>query len=131
MQFTQIKETCLYVSDLERSRAYYQDRLGLELISFVEGSHVFFRAGTSVLLCFLPEVSRAKQSPPPHYAAGKQHIAFEAPAEQYDTLLRAIQEQGIDVYHHEVWARGARSFYFDDPDGHVLEVVETGMWDPF
>lgn len=130
MQFTQIKETCLYVSDLEKTRAFYSEQLGLEIISFVDNSHVFFRAGSSVLLCFLPEVSATKQSPPPHYAQGKQHIAFEAPAGHYEALLRAVQERDISVYHHETWPGGARSFYFDDPDGHVLEVVEQGMWDP-
>jgi catechol 2,3-dioxygenase-like lactoylglutathione lyase family enzyme len=129
MQFSQIKETCLYVSDLSRCRAFYADQLGLEVISFVEGSHVFFRAGTSVLLCFLPEVSRAKVSPPPHYAHGRQHLAFEAPPEQYEVLLEQFHGQDIEVYHHELWPNGTRSFYFDDPDGHVLEVVESGLWD--
>lgn len=128
MQFTQIKETCLYVADLDRTRAFYAERLGLEVISMVEGSHVFFRAGTSVLLCFLPEASKAKQSPPPHYAHGKQHLAFEAPDDHYEALLRAVQERGIKVYHHEKWPNHKRSFYFDDPDGHVLEVVERGVW---
>lgn len=129
MNFTQIKETCLYVSDLECSRDFYAGRLGLEIISFVEGSHVFFRAGSSVLLCFLPEVSRVKQSPPPHYGSGKLHLAFEAPVGQYDSFLQEIQDKGIDVYHHETWARGTRSFYFDDPDCHVLEILESGVWD--
>jgi catechol 2,3-dioxygenase-like lactoylglutathione lyase family enzyme len=129
MQFTQIKETCLYVSDLERTRAFYAYRLGLEVISFVQDSHVFFRAGSSVLLCFLPEVSRVKESPPPHYGSGKLHLAFEAPAGQYDAYLLQIKEKDIEVYHHETWARGTRSFYFDDPDGHVLEILEPGVWD--
>lgn len=129
MKFTQIKETCLYVSDLERTRTFYADQLGLEVISFVEDSHVFFRVGTSVLLCFLPEVSREKKSPPPHYGSGKLHLAFEAPEGHYEALLRAVQERNIDVYHYETWARGTRSFYFDDPDGHVLEILECGVWD--
>lgn len=129
MQFTQIKETCLYVGDLERTRAFYADRLGLEVISFAEGSHVFFRAGSSVLLCFLPGVSRVRQSPPPHYGSGRLHLAFEAPAGQYDDFLRQIQAQGIGIYHHKTWSRGRRSFYFDDPDGHVLEILEFGVWD--
>ncbi|GHB82925.1 VOC family protein [Persicitalea jodogahamensis] len=129
MNFIQIKETCLYVSDLARTRDFYAGQLGLEVISFVEDSHVFFRAGSSVLLCFLPNVSRVKESPPPHYGSGKLHLAFEAPAGQYENYLREIQEQGINVYHHETWARGTKSFYFDDPDGHVLEVLEPGVWD--
>lgn len=129
MEFTQIKETCLYISDLNRTRDFYVDKLGLTLIAFVEDSHVFFRAGSSVLLCFLPDVSRSKQSPPPHYGAGKLHLAFEAPAGKYETMLSEIKEKSIKVYHHETWAHGTRSFYFDDPDGHVLEILEPGVWD--
>jgi catechol 2,3-dioxygenase-like lactoylglutathione lyase family enzyme len=41
MKFTQIKETCLYVSNLEKTRNFYSEQLGLEIISFVENSRVF------------------------------------------------------------------------------------------
>ena len=33
------------------------------------------------------------------------------------------------MIHEETWRAGVKSFYFHDPDGHVLEVVPKGMWD--
>jgi hypothetical protein len=35
---------------------------------------------------------------------------------------------GIAIVHEEPWGDRFRSFYFHDPDGHVLEVVPAGMW---
>ncbi|RMG55718.1 MAG: glyoxalase [Bacteroidetes bacterium] len=126
--FSQIKETCLYVQDLDRTEAFYHHQLGLPLISKVPGRHVFFRAGSSVLLCFLPEVTRQEEVLPPHYAAGKQHLAFECAPGAYEEWQQLLIEQGIPIIHEARWGDHYRSCYFHDPDGHVLEVVEPGMW---
>ena len=58
MNFIKIKDTCLYIKDLERAREFYHEILELPLISYVEGKHIFFRAGSSVLLCFNPDDSK-------------------------------------------------------------------------
>jgi catechol 2,3-dioxygenase-like lactoylglutathione lyase family enzyme len=57
MNFRQIKETCIYFRDLELARSFYHEKLGLPIICYVETKHIFFRAGTSVLLCFNPDDS--------------------------------------------------------------------------
>lgn len=53
MNIKRIKETCLYVTDLDATTAFYAGKLGLPLLSKVPGRHVFFRAGETVLLCFI------------------------------------------------------------------------------
>ncbi len=83
MTIRQIKETCLYVTDLDRTEHFYCQQLGLPLISRVEGRHIFFRAGTSVLLCFIAEKTREDKELPPHYGTGQLHIAFEVTPEEY------------------------------------------------
>lgn len=128
MQFNQIKETCLYVKDLSATEKFYVEKLGLVCFAKSPGRHVFFRAGTSVLLCFNSEVTKTKTAVPPHYADGKQHLAFEVPREDYDKRKEEIQSAGIMITHEQTWSNGFKSFYFDDPDGHVLEVVPEGMW---
>jgi hypothetical protein len=57
MNISRIKETCLYISNLEKAKEFYTGKLGLPVISFVEGRHIFFRAGQSVLLCFIAEIT--------------------------------------------------------------------------
>lgn len=129
MEFTQIKETCLYVSDLDRAEAFYHGKMDLPVISKVDGRHIFFRAGTSVLLCFIPSATRQEKELPPHYAEGKQHIAFEVPAKEYQKCKEAMRLKGISTTHEQEWKDGLESFYFEDPDGHVLEIVPFGIWE--
>ncbi len=123
-----IKETCLYVKDVAVSKAFYHGHLGFSVIGSVPDRHVFFRVGQSVLLCFNPEVTRAEKQLPPHYASGLQHIAFEVPKSDYAKEKARLLEAGITITHEQDWPNGLESFYFNDPDGHVLEIVPQGLW---
>lgn len=129
MKINFIKETCLYVSNLHNTRAFYEGKLGFTLINLTEGRHIFFRAGKSVLLCFLPEATKEDTHLPAHYGSGKLHLAFEVPKKEYEEWKEKIKRLGIEIIHEEPWHDGFLSFYFHDPDGHVLEIVQEGMWD--
>lgn len=130
MNFLKIKETCLYVHDLEQARKFYHETLELPLISYVKDKHIFFRAGSSVLLCFNPHDSRQKETPPPHFGGGKQHFAFEVKQSDYAQAKRWIESKNIRITDTVTWKSGAESFYFEDPEGNVLEIVpDKGIWD--
>lgn len=129
MYFTKIKETGLYVQDLDRTQNFYERKLGLEVIGRSEGRHIFFKSGTTVLLCFIAGATKFDEQLPRHYAAGKMHIAFEVPKDQYEEIKEKIRAQNISIEHEQQWGDEYRSFYFRDPDGHSLEVVPEGMWD--
>ncbi len=129
MKFTKIKETCLYVHDLERAKKFYHELLELPLISYVPDKHIFFSAGSSVLLCFNPEDSKYKTNPPGHYGGGKQHFAFEVREPDYEESKNWIQQKGIAITETALWKSGGESFYFEDPEGNVLEIVpDRGIW---
>lgn len=129
MTIQRIKETCIYVTDLHRTKQFYEGTLGLPLISLVEGRHVFFRAGESVLLCFIAGATENEKSLPPHGARGSVHFAFEVEKNDYPASLKMIGKAGIPVLHQHTWPNGRRSFYFHDPDGNLVEVLEEGLWD--
>lgn len=129
MQFKQIKETCLYITDIDKTEAFYHDLLELPVISKVDGKHIFFKAGNSVLLCFIASDSKRKVSPPPHYGEGKLHLAFETTPEEYEQWKEKIISLGLKIIDDVIWKSGQHSFYFHDPDGHVLEVVPEGIWE--
>ncbi len=129
MRIRQIKETSLYIYDLEMAFRFYHKKLGLPLISRVENQHIFFRAGSSVLLCFIPESTSKKTELPPHFGSGNQHLAFEVDPEDYQAWKDKISASGIAIIHQETWKDELESFYFLDPEDNVLEVVQTGMWD--
>lgn len=129
MRFKQIKETCIYYHDLEQARHFYHDVLGLEIIGHMEDKHIFFRVGSSVLLCFNPDDSRNKKSPPPHFAAGKYHFAFEVDKSEYEDQKQQLLSKGITITDEVTWKNGLKSSYFEDPMGNVLEIVPEGVWD--
>lgn len=129
MEIKKIKETCLYVAELERTRHFYQEKLGLEVIGEVKGRHIFFRAGSSVLLCFIPEISKRGGTLPPHFGSGQLHLAFEVAPEEYENWKEKIKNSDIPIEQEYDWGKGFLSFYFRDPDQHLLEVVMEGMWE--
>ncbi|WP_347158265.1 VOC family protein [Pontibacter chitinilyticus] len=129
MKVNKIKETCLYVQDLEKTKAFYQGKLGLEVIGEVAGRHVFFRAGESVLLCFIAAAAAAGGTLPPHYGSGQLHLAFEVEQADYEKHKAQVQHQHIAIEQEYDWGSGFLSFYFRDPDQHLLEVVMAGMWE--
>jgi catechol 2,3-dioxygenase-like lactoylglutathione lyase family enzyme len=129
MNIRQIKETCIYMRDLESARHFYHELLGLPIIHQAKDKHIFFRAGSSVLLCFHPDDSRLKISPPAHFSEGRYHFAFEIPGSEYEQHKEWIAQLGIRITDEVNWPNGSKSFYFEDPAGNVLEIVPEGVWD--
>jgi catechol 2,3-dioxygenase-like lactoylglutathione lyase family enzyme len=129
MKISRIKETCIYVSNLEVTKDFYAGKLGLATISRVKGRHVFFKAGESVLLCFIAEQTKKETDLPPHGAQGSIHFAFEVEREAYAAALEQVKQSGIEILHEHKWPAGRHSFYFHDPDKNVVEIIEEGIWD--
>ncbi|KAL2851888.1 Glyoxalase/Bleomycin resistance protein/Dihydroxybiphenyl dioxygenase [Aspergillus pseudoustus] len=59
----------------------------------------------------------------------RQHfcLAVQSPeqVEQWEKHLRA---QGVQVLSRMGWERGGKSVYFEDLDGHVVEIASKGVW---
>ncbi len=128
MNILQIKETCIYFRDIEKAKSFYHGILGFPIIGYLKEKHIFFRAGNSVLLCFNPDDSRLKKSPPAHFSEGKYHFAFEVLPNEYEAHKREIESKGVKIIDRLVWQNGQESFYFEDPVGNVLEIVPLGVW---
>lgn len=130
MNILHIKESSLYVKDLQQTEDFYSGKLGLKVLGKVEGHHVFFKAGSSVLLCFIASSTNSGYMRiPPHGASGQIHFAFEVNSEDYEPAKEEISQKGILIIHEQEWKKNARSFYFRDPDGHLVEVAQKGIWD--
>ena len=66
----------------------------------------------------------------PHYGNGKIHFSFEVTDEEYISTKEEIKAKGISITSEVIWKSGKESFYFEDPQGNVLEVVpDKGIWD--
>lgn len=129
MKILRIKETCIYVTDLDKTKSFYAGRLGLEVLSLVEDRHVFFRVGESVLLCFVAAQTQQETHLPPHGARGSIHFAFEVEKEEYANILEKIKDSSILILHEHIWKNNLRSFYFHDPDDNLVEIIEESLWE--
>jgi len=126
-------ETALYVDDLDRARAFYQDTLGLRPMNSDSRFLAFDVGGRSVLLLFhrgatLETVHLPGGTIPPHDGHGPLHIAFAVTADALPEWERRLTEQGVSIEARTAWPRGGHSIYFRDPDNHLLELVTPGVW---
>jgi catechol 2,3-dioxygenase-like lactoylglutathione lyase family enzyme len=120
-------ETHINVSHLERSMAFYQDVLGLRLGRLERDRRVAFywMGGWGEAMLGLWEKPAAAVAP--------QHFAFRASVEDVrDRSVAWLKERGLACRNFlddgserpMVFAwMPAIAIYFDDPDGHVLELI--------
>lgn len=128
-----VLEAALYADDLDAARTFYGEIMGLPEIVAVEGRHVFFQAGKTVLLVFNPAATTAPPGNPalpvpPHGARGPGHLCFSAPAAQIDAWCKRLTAAGHPIEADFNWPNGARSIYFRDPAGNSLEIAEPKLW---
>jgi catechol 2,3-dioxygenase-like lactoylglutathione lyase family enzyme len=128
-----ILESALYVDDLDVAQAFYQDVLGLSVITRIANRHVFFRMQGAVLLLFNPDetevaTGNTTMPVPPHGARGPGHLCFAATRAQIGQWRDHLQAHGIEIEAEFDWPNGARSLYFRDPAGNSLEFAEPRLW---
>ena len=131
-------ETGLFVRNLSRARDFYQHIVGLEKLKESEAGCVFVVAKGQLLLLISEEKARVPSKapggevPPCVSGAGETlgagHIAFAVAEAEFDGWRARLESQGVEVLSEVAWEGGARSLYFRDPDGHLLELATPGLW---
>ena len=128
-----VLETALYVDDLHRARAFYEEVLGLTALTNDSRFLAFDVDGRSVLLLFrrgstLEPVHLPGGTIPPHDGSGPIHMAFAIAAAELAAWEKCLGEHNVAIESRTDWPRGGKSIYFRDPDNHLLELVTPGVW---
>ncbi len=131
----------LGVNDLEKSLAFYCDGLGLETSGIIatefqgdethaSGAVAMFQLHNGVILALYPRTELAKDAheplgvvSPTEFSLG--HLVPDK--EAVDALMQQAAAAGASITdspHERPW--GIYSGYFQDPDGHLWEII----WDP-
>lgn len=105
----------LHCRDTARSRAFYTDVLGMG-VRVESDAYVFLACGTQVVALF-----RANDGLPSRRRE-MDHVAFTVKS-TYDETLAMLDAHGIAV---ETRAGDPRCIYFDDPDGHRIQILAAG-----
>ena len=116
--------------DSEETRTFYEDFLGLPLVSAFEinqgrALHTFFEMDDGSCLAFF-EVPNAPFEFKEQDALDL-HIALGVENDVFDTMLQKAKAEGRDV-RGPVDHGFVRSIYFRDPNGYVIELTaNTGV----
>ena len=128
----------LAVADLDRALRFYRDGLGFDSPGIVgtewpgddehpAGPVAMFRLDDGLMLCLYPRTELAKDAALPLQAPASTEfsIGHIVPDRQaVDRLLAQAEAAGATVTdrgHDRPW--GIYSGYFEDPDGHLWEII--------
>lgn len=116
----QLNHTIVWCRDKQRSAAFLTEILGLPAaVPF--GAMLVVRLSNGASLDFYQQDGKI----------GCQHYAFLTSEEEFEQIFARIRARGLDFWadpgkqgvgeinHHF----GGRGLYFEDPDGHLLEVI--------
>jgi catechol 2,3-dioxygenase-like lactoylglutathione lyase family enzyme len=113
-----LDHVALAVRDQEASERWYREVLGLERVHEEAWGNVpvmLVEGGTGVALF------RAREGTGGEPAVRILHVAFRVDRASFEQARRELEARGLQVrfQDHHV----AHSLYFDDPDGHQLELT--------
>ena len=131
-----ILETALYVEDLERAAAFYEQLFGFSRLLADERMIALnvSEAPRQVLLLFLRGASgEGAKVPgghiPPHEGAGRVHFAFGVPESDIAAWRQRLQAHEVEIISEVRPPQGDLSLYFRDADGHLAELATPRIWD--
>ena len=118
----------LVVEDLERSLAFYVDRLGLEL-NHRSGPYAQLATGRTRLALYerraLSDTLGQALRPPDPDAPGFE-LGFKV--DDVDAAWQELSEAGVPgVTAPTTRPWGQRTAYLRDPDGHLVELAQDGV----
>jgi catechol-2,3-dioxygenase len=131
MKINKVVETCIYSSDLKSMKKFYIDILGLHLVEEEKDKFIFLQAGKSMLLVFNPAKTSASNDGLPTHGITTQariHFALEIQASDYQQWKEALNENNVEIEKEVRWKQKAKSLYFRDPAGNLVELITPGEW---
>jgi catechol 2,3-dioxygenase-like lactoylglutathione lyase family enzyme len=115
----------LVVTDVDRSRAFYETALGFELVKVDSGITFLTTPGANDLLALQPSggdldrLSGKQRSPGD--MGGVDHIGFAVEPDAVDRLVEAVERSGGSLL-MSMDEGAERTVFVADPDGYVLQL---------
>ncbi len=131
---TSLIEYGLYVEDVNRAAEWYRRLFAFPTL-LEEGDRLrALQAGSrAVLLLFLKTgsiqgVAMPTGFIPPHDGSGPVHLAFSMVPEEVGEWAAHLERHEVEIESTIRGPEGGTSFYFRDPDGHLVELITPRQW---
>jgi catechol 2,3-dioxygenase-like lactoylglutathione lyase family enzyme len=115
----------LFVEDLQRSKAFYHEMLGLD-VEFEDDESVGFKVKGLAFIVLQVDRARVQLQGEPTATPRAGATAFLTTfSDDVDALHASLVERRIHFFQapmDQPW--GMRTAYFKDPDGHVWEIAQ-------
>ncbi len=110
----------LRVSDLERSRHFYEHLLGMQVVWAPDPENVYLTLGPDNLA--LHQIPQGESLSP---GGTLDHFGFIVENEAFvDAIAKALIDADVPILKQPRRHRdGSYSFYFSDPDGNVIQML--------
>ena len=115
--------TNLAVKDVDRSKVFFTDTLGLEEVGNKGDDMIFLKSGESTIKIYRSE-----------YAGTNKADAVTWEVDNVDEEVEALKRKGVTFDHYEIPGMvldgdvhvggGVKIAWFKDPDGNILNLVE-------
>lgn len=117
----------LAVRDVAVARDFYENALGLELVSEAADA-IVYRSGDSVAVVYPSEYAGTNKATAASWAVG----------EDFDRIVEDLRTKGVGFEHYDDVSGvtrdgdvhtggGIRAVWFKDPDGNILSVIDQAM----
>ena len=114
----------LKVTDLARSRAFYEQLFGMNVLWQPDAENVYLSSGSDNLALHQISVSELMGYQNQHGQFLDHFGVVMETREAVDRLFTTAQESGVKIVHRPKQHRdGSYSFYLADPDGNVVQVL--------
>jgi catechol 2,3-dioxygenase-like lactoylglutathione lyase family enzyme len=123
-----LRHVALRVTNLVRSRIFYEQLLGMKVVWEPDPDNVYFSSGPdNFALHQIPASDLASYQPLTGQLLDHIGVILESP-EAVDRMYREIEPQlpklgGRVVKQPKQHRDGSYSFYFSDPDGNVIQAL--------
>ena len=126
VQLNGISHFALNVRNMERAEKFYTEVLGFPVLMRTQTKagqqHIEVDAGNVAIALFESPDLDLEAAHKTMTEDGYLHFAFDGSYERYDATLQGLKEAGVELDGKpRDWGKSI-SIYFQDPDGHQLEI---------